>query len=680
MIRYESTSRPKSQRMRSPSCRNISRRRPIATLLTVALGMLLMVSCGQRGPTSSSTTPTPDTRAFITGRALLADAPPTGHLGILVYLAGTSFNAHTDETGRYTISDLPAGSYTIVAERTGYQTTTVDRVDLDPAIHTHDKPYIARTAVLERLDSPLTTNAALARTPRRLGSLFGYVTLVDAATHDGVLVRLVGTPLVTVTDEAGIYRFLNVEQGAYRVSFEKPGFKKAAIDVVVVAGEETKANSVLLERDSAAGERSMGPIVRSELAGDRSILGVVRIVDAQGREQREFQRVTLALDNSDYIVTPDEAGRFEFAQLSPGLYTVLASLDGAPPRSYLVDLRDKRVVSLQIDLAPAPEEQPAPGSVRGKVILVGEGEESSLDASAVQVALAGTRLLVSTAPDGSFKIEDVPPGSYVLTATREGYEAARLDGIAVAPGQIVDVGEIRLEPKRDYPRVLWTDPADGARDIMVGYELVVKIKFSKPMDPSSVERALSIDPAPEFAFHMGTGSHPSADDRTAVVVFSNDNDARPIRFNTRYTITVARSATDQSGLPMRRDYVFAFVTGAPGIMRTNPPDGAVDARINNLNRPISIFFNTKIRPETFNLESIRLRPRPDIDPQIVFDTDPRTGWTIARIFAALEGGREYAVTIDRSVRTATDRPLSNTPYTFRFRTEKIQRELVVPRR
>ncbi|MGC8741546.1 MAG: carboxypeptidase regulatory-like domain-containing protein [Candidatus Sumerlaeaceae bacterium] len=659
----------------------LSMTRATIALLSV-LTLLVFVGCRARQKTpDEAAAAMPEKRGYITGRALLADAAPGGHLGILVYLAGTSYNAHTDENGAYTIADLPAGTYTIVAERQGYQTATVDRVELDPTIHTREQPYIARTAILERLGSPLTTNSAAMLPQRRLGSLLGYVTLVDAPRNDGVLVRLQGTPLVTVTDEAGVYRFVNVEQGAYRITFEKPGYQSVAIDAVIVGGEETKADSVLMEPEQSAQERfATAPITRAELSGDRMILGRVRLFDASGNEISEFSRVTLALDNSDYIVAPDENGRFEFARLPAGLYTVLASLDGALPRSYLADLRDKKVVELAIDLTPPPAEKPTPGSVKGKVVLEGETPDQPADPTGVQVALAGTRLISATGSDGAFLIEQVPPGTYVVTATREGYEPARLEAVDVQPGQTVDVGTIQLELKRDYPRVIWTDPPDGARNVMVSYELIVKIKFSKPMDTASVEKAIVMEPQPVYTFHMGTGSHPAADDRTAVLVFSNDDDTRPIRFNTRYQITVGRGATDQTGLAMKQDYTFAFVTGAPGIMRTSPRDGAVDARVNGQNMPISVFFNTRIRTETFNLNSVKIRPRLDVDPNIVFDADPKTGWTVARIFADLEGGKEYTVTIDRSVRTSTNQPLSNTPYTFRFRTLKIEREFVVPGR
>ena len=51
----------------------------------------------------------------IAGRATLAGAA-TGNLGIMVFLAGTSYSAMTDDAGSYTISGVPAGTgYVLVA-------------------------------------------------------------------------------------------------------------------------------------------------------------------------------------------------------------------------------------------------------------------------------------------------------------------------------------------------------------------------------------------------------------------------------------------------------------------------------------------------------------------------------------------------------------------------------------
>jgi hypothetical protein len=619
------------------------------------------------------------TGGYVAGHALLADAAQGGHTGILVYLAGTSFNARTDENGAYAISSVSAGGYTIIAERQGYQNVTVGNVTVDPDIHTRERPFVAQTAILERSESTLTTST-VRRVARPLGSLLGYVTLSGARSSEKVIVRIDGTPLITVTDEAGLYRFLNVEQGAYRLSYEIPGYRSVSINAVVVAGEETKADSVIMDPEDAVlpGSGGAAAISMDQLSGDRMILGVVRVIDEDGKELRDFQRVTLALDNSDYVVNPNDAGRFEFTRLPEGVYSVLASLDGASPVPNTVDLRDKKVVDLRISLVSPPKGEEQKGIVKGRIVLPGEDDEPLADASGVQVGLGGTRLIMMTASDGVFKIEDALPSTYVLSATREGYEAFSKAGVEVAPGQTLDLGDVIMQPKRDYPRVVGTDPVDGASNIVVGLDLVVKIRFSKAMDPNSVIKAISVQPPASWQAYMGSGSHPAANDNTAAIVFSNLDESRPIRYNTNYRFTVAKSASDLRGLGMKQDFQFGFVTGAPGIVSTYPADGAMNARVSPIDTPLSVVFNTRIKAESLDQNAIRIRPRPDAQPNIQFDTDSRTGWTKAAIFVTLDPGANYSVTIGRGVRTFNNQALSNTPYTFRFRTERQDPILIHP--
>lgn len=635
-------------------------------LVAVVVLHCVLVGCETRpsSPPNVSPPSLASSGAYLTGQVLLANVPAGGHLGILVYLAGTSYNAHTDENGKFTISNVPAGEYTVVAEYPGYQKVTIERVSLIPQQHTRERPYETRMTILERVDSPLTTATTQRKEPL-LGSLRGEVTVLGSRSNEGVVVRLEDTPLVTITDELGVYRFLNVEHGAYRLSIEKPGYRRATINVVVIGGEETKADAVVLEPVGSGEDTELAgeSISRESLQGDRKIIGVVRIFDAQGLERKDYEHVTLALDNSDYIVTPDEQGNFEFSRLPAGLYTVLATLEGGAPLPFVADLRDKKVADLRIALTPPAPQAQSPGVVKGKVVVLGDNDQPLENAEGVKVGIGGSQLIAITAPDGSFKIEQVPPGTYTVVAMREGYEPARQEGVDVQPGQTVDIGELTIEPKRDYPRVVATDPPDGTKNVTVGFELPVKIRFSKPMDADSVRKAIRIEPEANYRVAIGAGSHPEAADHVAVVVLNNDDENRPIKYNTRYVVVVGREAADASGLRMRQEYRFSFVTGAPGIFKTRPADGEMNAP----NLPIVVFFNTRIQQESFNLNTVRFRPRLDVDPQFVFDTDARTGWTIVRILARLEPEKTYTVTIGRGVRSTTNQPLSNTPYTWRFR-------------
>ena len=57
-------------------------------------------------------------------------------------------------------------------------------------------------------------------------------------------------------------------------------------------------------------------------------------------------------------------------------------------------------------------------------------------------------------------------------------------------------------------------------------------------------------------------------------------------------------------------------------------------------------------------------------------TDGRTGWTTALLRTQLEPGTQYTVTVKSTVRSIDGQRLSNTPYTFSFRTAR--RDPVTP--
>ena len=92
-------------------------------------------------------------------------------------------------------------------------------------------------------------------------------------------------------------------------------------------------------------------------------------------------------------------------------------------------------------------------SVEGRVVndITGEGLRKA------QVHLDGTggrdakRFVTTSAPDGSYKFENIPPGTYSVSADRSGYVypragRRRLDGVQVAPGASTRVPDIKLAP------------------------------------------------------------------------------------------------------------------------------------------------------------------------------------------------------------------------------------------
>jgi ferric enterobactin receptor len=99
--------------------------------------------------------------------------------------------------------------------------------------------------------------------------------------------------------------------------------------------------------------------------------------------------------------------------------------------------------------AGAPGQPPvAPGQIHGSVVDAATGRP--VGAAQVAVRSAADSSLVTGAvvrPDGTFRIEGLRPGRYVLRVTAMSYAAARTAVIAVAPAApLADAGTIRLSP------------------------------------------------------------------------------------------------------------------------------------------------------------------------------------------------------------------------------------------
>jgi len=645
--------------------------------------LVALAGCGSGRPGAADATASGE----LAGLAMLADGGTDGHAGILVYLGGTSFSARTDQAGAYRIAGIPRGHYSVMAEKQGYQTVSLGRAEVDPAVHTAQNPLVIPTAILERADTATTPPSVAGQ----LGAIRGALVVLGATSGEGVRVAVEGTPMVTVTDEAGLYQFVNVEPGSYVLEMTKPGYRRQQVAVRVAAGQVAEAREVVLEAEPAAATSTAAeptftvaplagtPLERATATGTRSITGLVTAREPSGAPISDFGRVSVSIDNSDYVVSPDATGRFEFNGLPPGVYTVIAVLDDGQPVTKRVDLVAAATASVEFALGGPDTAQQGEGAVTGRVVLAGPDGRPEPSAEGVAVGLAGTGITALTARDGTFRLERVAAATYSLVATKDGYTNATLDGVEVASGQTADVGDIVLEPKLDYPRVVSTSPPDGTRDVVVGLKMLVLVKFSKRMNAASVRAAVAVQPDANFRTFMGPGSHPQADDSTLVIEMDNMDENRPIKFRADYVIRIARTAADTDGLRMRDDYTFKFTTGAPGIAATRPADGEVLRVTGQPTRPIIVYFNTRIRHESLKERTVRIRPDTDILPNIICRDDPRTGWTTAEIEFPLQGGKTYTVTIGRGVRAFNNQSLANTPYQFSFRTEELRREVLPPR-
>ena len=168
----------------------------------------------------------------ISGKAILSDAATqaNGSLGVVVFVAGTSFSAMTAKDGSYLISGVPPGkNYTLVASKVGY----------DSAITTANVVVLQTTAMA-------TLTLSKSAIPAVTGSLSGTALLSDGPPHSGIFVYLAQTSSIAVTGASGAFSLTGIAPGTYSLAGSKDGYVPAAASVTVVAGSTADAGVLSL--------------------------------------------------------------------------------------------------------------------------------------------------------------------------------------------------------------------------------------------------------------------------------------------------------------------------------------------------------------------------------------------------------------------------------------------------
>jgi uncharacterized membrane protein len=189
--------------------------------------------------------------------------------------------ATTDAFGKYTIVDVPAGSYQVVASKAGYQSSslTVTVVAGATAIANFSLSQII-------LPGSITGSVANAK-----GS-----PIVGAAVSDGTR--------TATTDATGKYTIANVPPGTYQVVASKEGYESSSRTVSVLQGATAIANFSL-----------------SQIILPGSITGSV--IDAKGSPI-----VGAAVTDGTRTATTDASGKYTIADVPLGTYQVVASKEG----------------------------------------------------------------------------------------------------------------------------------------------------------------------------------------------------------------------------------------------------------------------------------------------------------------------------------------------------------------
>ncbi len=187
------------------------------------------------------------------------------------------------------------------------------------------------------------------------------------------------------------------------------------------------------------------------------------------------------------------------------------------------------------------QEPPITGALAGIVSDMDAGRP--LDGASVRVMPLDTTLTTDHFGNGLYVLADLDPGLYEVLAVDSLHEPAR-DTVRVSRGQFAFL-DFRLVPVTP-PTVETVYPQDGARDVPVQTSLAVR--FSRPMDPLSVEQGLALEPPVH-------GRWKWSDDSRQVVFTPRTRFA----FDTEYRLLLTEACTDRYGHPLDGD-----ADGQPG--------------------------------------------------------------------------------------------------------------------
>ncbi len=304
-------------------------------------------------------------RGSLQGNIRLTGA--TQHAGTTVTLTEAGLSSTTDAQGRYTFSNVPTGTYTLTARRSAY-------VETQRTVEVRAGVTLSVSFNLEPL----------------YGQLAGVVQIEGGGAPEEVLVTLSGTSLRATTNAQGQFSFGRIPAGQYTLNAQKQDFVSVQQAVEVRPDEQTSVDLTLrFARGSIA-----GALVMDDGA---SPSGVTVSVAELGR-----------------TLTTDGAGRFTLNDLIPGIYSLEFQRAGYLRHEQAVEVRGEQSTSLSVTLRRER------GAVEGTVRLEGEALHSG-----ATVTLSGLSGQTTTNEQGRFFFENVPVGTYTVTARRSNYTRAQ---------------------------------------------------------------------------------------------------------------------------------------------------------------------------------------------------------------------------------------------------------------
>lgn len=347
----------------------------------------------------------------------------------------------TDDSGRWALGQLPAGSFRFEGTHPMYAPGVSTPVRLDEGADTAEVVIVLTDGARlggRVLDQEGAGRAALTVEVQNAGAGYGAVGRRSAKT-----------------DAAG--------------SFEFKGLPRTSV-LVLAHGADSASSEVEVDLSSGNAEVTLRLTVNGRIAGE--------VVDAQGQRVAGAQVVAIPQDGAEVaamarsrsgrlaIGLSDDQGLFQVGPLAPGAYQLRAATELSVQdvgfwhqQAVMAHVGDTNVRLVVLPTA----------SLHGRVALEKGGVPS-----AYSVALTLSKPQVFSARDGSFRIGHVVPGKHLVKVAAPGQAETELAVDALKPGEDRDLGTIVLRGGQSLSgHVLDTagQPVGGAR-VLLGAELL----------------------------------------------------------------------------------------------------------------------------------------------------------------------------------------------------------------
>lgn len=321
-----------------------------------------------------------------------------GGATIKAVATGIEQSATSNGDGRYEFAELPAGTYRVYCQATGYANTVAENVVVT-AGHTTEQ------------------NFALATTQTH-GRVIGTVRNSANEVLHGAQVTAVatGTNKSASSNADGRYEIESLPPGTYKVYCAATGYQsKVTQNVTVTAGQATEVNFALTPNEQAKGR----------------LVGTVRNAAHEVLHGAQVKAVTSGGEKS---ASTNAEGRYELNDLPPGTYKVYCQATGYQSTAKEnVTVTSGQATEVNFQLSPTPQPK---GRLAG---TVRNAANEPLHGAQVKAVLSGGNQSATTNAEGRYELNELAPGTYRVYCLATGYQSTVKENVTVTSGQTTEV-------------------------------------------------------------------------------------------------------------------------------------------------------------------------------------------------------------------------------------------------